>query len=730
MTHITRVFNPETRSLTSVERRYAGQTGDALSTVLHFEYTELDFLIKYVPYIMFSTLDDDGNPMIYGPDMPEWVNNENKVPFDGMTFAVPWEVPVRAKSARIDYQLFFVKKGVNFDGRNVAKLNPTEVVMSAVDSIAIKPSISCRGNRNPCGCPPFTPTGTEPNVIGYINLWKEYGVVVPASQHVDVENRISIIKLRTYNGNNDQDLYLEDMPILVDGVVPLDQLPIGHTADKIPVFKGTIDNGQSIMYDEVAGGFVAYDITGVYQFRGTCTGLELNEMEKTMTSLSGEPLANGDVYSCTSPRIYGVDEFGRPEVYKEGTNWVWSEQNKFEPLTGEMDLSRYQLESAKIDEWDSLAEDPVDVPEKLYPTARLVKASLDDKLDDSQLIHSWSEYDASKTGVNAQIPSVRLTKASLDDKLDDMQVIRAWEILDPSMVGQDIQIASAALTKASLDDKLDDSQVLTDWNGYDPSLVGQRIQVPSTKLMSDRLDLKVDDTQIVQTLTRIATDIPSTKLLGEQLDLKTDKVMAIPDWNPADTYGMGSTVIYNGTIFISIIADNVGNPPVDEEGGLSDAWSMIQGGGSSGEATAQRWTLTGNGRTTSFTINHNYGVKDLFVSVREKSTNRFVSVPVTVVRPGTVRLDFNEPPAKNEVYYVSISPAVPTQPQEGEIYTYEVLTDTNVWVFEHNMHRIVTVQTFNQNGMEIVGDVRQDVISLDKVTVEFNHPMRGTMVVR
>ena len=129
MTHITRVFNPETRSLTSVERRYAGQTGDALSTVLHFEYTELDFLMKYTPYIMFSTLDDDGNPMIYGPAMPEWSNNENKVPFDGVSFAIPWEVPVRAKSARIDYQLFFVKKGVNFDGRNVAKLNPTEVVM-------------------------------------------------------------------------------------------------------------------------------------------------------------------------------------------------------------------------------------------------------------------------------------------------------------------------------------------------------------------------------------------------------------------------------------------------------------------------------------------------------------------------------------------------------------------------------------------------------------------------
>lgn len=699
MTHITRVFNPETRSLTSVERRYAGQTGDALSTVLHFEYTELDFLMKYTPYIMFSTLDDDGNPMIYGPAMPEWSNNENKVPFDGVSFAIPWEVPVRAKSARIDYQLFFVKKGVNFDGRNVAKLNPTEVVMSAVDSIAIKPSIACKGNRNPCKCPPFSPTGTEPNVIGYINLWKDYGIVVPASQIVDEENRVAIIKLRTYNGTNDQDLYLDGMPVLIDGAIPLDQLPVGHTADKIPLLKGTIDNGQSVMYDETAGGFVAYDITGVYQFRGTCTRTEMDNMEKTMTTLTGEPLANGDVYSCTSPRPFGTDEQGEVEIYKEGTNWVWSEQLRFEPLTGDLDLSKYQLESAKIDEWDSLSEDPVDVSEKLYPTARLVKASLDDKIDDSQLIHSWSEYDETKIGVDAQIPSVKLTKATLDDKLDDMQVIRAWEVLDPSLVGQNIQIPSAALTKKSLDDKLDDSQIITSVAAFNPELTGQNIQIPSAQLMFDRLALK------------------------------TDKTMAIPNWSSTDTYNLNSTVMFNGTIFVSLIDGNRGYAPVDDEGSLSENWSMVQGGGGGSEATAQRWVLNGTGNTKSFTIIHNFGVKDLFVAVREKSSNRFVSVPVTVIRPGAVRLDFYEPPAKGESYYVSISPAVPTVPQDGEIYEYEFLTETTTWTINHNFHRTVIVQTYNQNGVEVVGSVKQSA-DLDTTVVEFNHPTRGWAVVR
>ena len=628
MTHISRVFNPETRSLTSVERRYAGQTGDALSTVLHFEYTELDFLIRYVPYILFSTLDDEGRPMVYGPAPPDWSPENSKVPFDGVTFAVPWEVPVRAKSARIDYQLFFVKKGVNFDGRDVAKLNPTEVVMSAVDSIAIKPSISCRNNRNPCGCPPFTPTGTEPDVLGYINLWKEYGMVVPAKATVDEDNLSPVIAFRTYNGNNDQDLYLDGVPVLVDGTVPVKQLPVGHTADKLPLLKGAIADGQSIMFSETADGFVAYDVTGIYQFRGTCTRTELDNMERDKVSLSGEPLANGDVYSCTSPRPYGYDEQGNPEVYREGTNWVWSEQDRFEPVTGEMDLSKYQLESAKIDDWSGLDGDVDVTSERKYPTARLVKASLDDKLDDSQII--------------------------------------------------------------------------TDITALDPALIGQQIQIPSAKLMKERLDLK------------------------------TDKTMAIPNWDEAAVYLLGSTVIYNETVFISQLDGNTGNVPIDGEGVISDTWSMIQGGGggTASDGIAKRWTLVGNGTKTQFYITHNYGVRDLFVSVRERSTNRLVDVPVTVVRAGMVLLTFFEAPAAGEAYYVSISPAVPTQPQEGEIYTMEVTSEASVWTFDHMLHRVVTAQAYDASGNEIVGSVKQNMTSLDRVTMEFNHPHKGTMVVR
>lgn len=709
MTHITRVFNPETRALVGVERRYAGQAGDAISTVLHFEYSQLDFLIGYNPYIQFGIYDDDGNPLVFGPaptNPPEPVapTLEDRVFFNGLTFAIPWSVTSRTKSMRVDYQLFFVKKGVDFDGRNVAQLKPTEVVMSAVDSIALKPSISCKGNRNPYKCPPFTPTGTEPNILGYINLFRQYALMTPLEQDLILPEFLDrfgvpyepeekdlianppavVIKWHTYDGDMDGNVVLENVAALIDGRVPYYQLPFGKDKNTVPLLRGPIADGQSIKYSESDDGFVAYDIKGIYQYKGTCTKSELDQMSVSKTTLVGSPLANGDVYSCTEDYPYGLNEYGEVEIYRAGTNWVWSEQERFEPLTGDMDLRNYQLESKKIASWDEL-EDVAERSEKQYPAADLVKRALDEKVDDSQIVTQWDKYRPEADPV--QIPSATLMKDRLDLKLDRTQLVNSWDSLAEDTI-------------------------------------------PSTKLSKDSLDAKVDDTQIVQVMDRVEDHIPSTKLMGEQLDLKTDKTMAIPDWDAAAAYGVNSTVMFNGTIFVSLMSGNVGVPPVDDQGALSDAWSMIQGGGSSSTEVAQRFYIAGDGKRKDFDITHNYGVRDVFVSIRDRATNRLVSTDVTLIRPGAVRIGFFQPPETGQGYYVSISPAVPTQPQPGEVLTMEVLRDTDTWVFNHDLHRLVTVQTFDQSGYEIYGEVKQELRGLDRVTVTFNHPHKGTMVVR
>lgn len=150
MTDVTRIFNSETRSFKNVQRKYSGQIGDSVSTTLHFEYEPFDLLQadvggdRYVPYIMFSVYDDQGNPLIYG---------ESSTPkFDGYTFDIPWDVTSRTTSQRVEYELYFIKNTVTVDptaslSAQVAQIASTEYLVSAVDGITLKPSIKCKSKK-------------------------------------------------------------------------------------------------------------------------------------------------------------------------------------------------------------------------------------------------------------------------------------------------------------------------------------------------------------------------------------------------------------------------------------------------------------------------------------------------------------------------------------------------------------------------------------------------------
>lgn len=219
MTDITFVFNADTRSMKGVQRRYAGNAFDSESTTLHFEYEPIEFPSDYTAYIQFAVYDDDGNPLIY---------SLNSTPvFDGFTFDIPWDVTRRVNNADkvTSFQLYFVKNTVTIDDiRDVAKLDSTEYLIGPVTKLAFRPTITCKP-RPKCGCPPLSAPTTEPNVMGYINIFRDYGIVVPVQSRIDEKNGKLILTFQTYNGTNDQEMTL-DVAITVDGKVPASQLPL------------------------------------------------------------------------------------------------------------------------------------------------------------------------------------------------------------------------------------------------------------------------------------------------------------------------------------------------------------------------------------------------------------------------------------------------------------------------------------------------------------------------
>ena len=646
------------------------------------------------------------------------------------------------KTQRVEYQLFFVKTNVSFDGV-VAHLDSTEYIQSAMDGIALKKSIECK--KKSC-CPPFAPT-TEPNVVGYINLWKDYGIVVPVEQEFDGETDRLTLKFHTYNGTNDCTVEL-NVPPLEDGRIPHRYLDMVESIDytdgleeeyKIPTAKAVVD----WLYEE----YTSKDMS-----------IAKWDAERTY-SKDSTVVHNENIYISIKDDNIGHEPIEDTTVQDE---W-WST------------ISEYDL---IVNEWSEVLHT------NKVPSEKLVKESLDAKLDDDQLVTFWSDEPT-----NDNIPSELLVKRSLDDKLDDSQIVTAWE--EPT----DEQIPSAKLTKETLDSKLDDYQLVTSWNELSDG------KIPSQKLVKDSLDDKLDDSQIVTSWEATPSDesIPSEKLVKDSLDEKTDYRMAIRFWYPEVMYGNGSTVIYDGTIYISRGDENRGHVPSDNTQSRV-WWSKIEGGGSSG-GTNKYVDIIGNGRDTVYTIQHGLGTSDVFYTMRYNDNQRmFTDADVYVIDDNTIRVETYEPletdsiviiltPLMNELsvaktigngrdtefiiehdfgtfnYFASVRDlrtglfvktniyaldsmrtkiTFTTPPAEFSIHvvlttTMKVsegtqnvypFTNSDTWVVQHNLGRIVMIQAFDNSGTALTGNIRQDIYTLNSAIVEFSEPVSGFVIVR
>lgn len=376
-------------------------------------------------------------------------------------------------------------------------------------------------------------------------------------------------------------------------------------------------------------------------------------------------------------------------------------------------------------------------------------------------------------------------------------LITEWFDEEGNGLATDENIASALLTKRSLDLKLDDDQLVAEWGD-----VPSDERIPSEKLVFDSLDKKVDDSQIVTAWSDPLSDesIPSEKLTKDTIDTKTDKLMAIPPWENGVTYSKDSTVIYNGTIYISLRDDNRNNDPsVDEY-----YWTMVEAGAGTLDDDGNFVTMVGDGTNTEYTITHNLGTLNYFLELRTNdASRRYVSARVRAVDMNNVHISFTNPPAENGIilimargdrtasvycepigngrdseyivthnlgmynYFIEIrtndsrreyvdatvTAISPTQTKLefeypvavdgivvmiapcvasrwGSRWVYAQLDPSPVWVVDHDLTRMVSVQTFTPEGFLVYGTVQQDMVTLDSVTIRFSEPVSGFAVLQ
>lgn len=356
MTDVTFSFNSATRSLKRGQRKTAGQAFDSYSTTMHFEYEPIDFLSGnsdmategYVPYIMFRVYDDAGNPLIYS------VGSTPK--FDGYTFDIPWDVTSRADSMSVEFQLYFVRNDVSLDGRDVAQLSSTEYILSNISSVAIYPTIVSRKGCRPC----YTSSPqTEPDVMGYINMFKDYSLMSPVKLELNEDVDRLQLEFFTYLGRADCTVVLNVPYLDSSGRIPAKFLPIITSwYSDVGYFLPTNENIPSALLVHSA------------------------LMEKTDKTMAIAPWESNLEYGVGST-VIGSD--GR--VYKS----VMDHNIGNDPTLSFSEWTTLMERADVAQEWH-------DVPSDAFiPSERLVKEALDQKTDKTMAIPWWdpeTEYNS------------------------------------------------------------------------------------------------------------------------------------------------------------------------------------------------------------------------------------------------------------------------------------------------------------------------------------------------
>lgn len=245
MTDLYRTFNLRNRSITSDKKCYAGQAYDSNSTTIHFTLMDGDepwdpYAEGFKPFIVFDVYDDCGNPYVYG--------TTSQPIFDGTSFTIPYDITSKVRSARADYHLWFVRAAVadRFDGTPQG-LVVADYLLSARDGVAFKPT-----NLHPpkCGMPnqAYAPT-TAPTTIGALEFMRENAVIMPIEKLglLDDGGPAGIDMVFHTLGGQRQRVHLPVATLDTDNKVELNSLPVGTEADQIPLLKGTIPEGYTIV---------------------------------------------------------------------------------------------------------------------------------------------------------------------------------------------------------------------------------------------------------------------------------------------------------------------------------------------------------------------------------------------------------------------------------------------------------------------------------------------------
>lgn len=334
------------------------------------------------------------------------------------------------------------------------------------------------------------------------------------------------------------------------------------------------------------------------------------------------------------------------------------------------------------------------------------------------LIDRWTNLDGRFLPTDENIASALLTYNALEGKTDKVATPPAWDegytyalgalavasdgrvyrSVEDANIGKDpaegdgwaLVLDSTSLSSGEgeiptvedvgdiIDGKLD-SIIINEWSEEPSSEM-----VPSEALIRSTFDEASSGLVADEWRDPLPTSMaPSQRLAKDAIDAKTDILQAIPAWDMSVTYTNGSTVLYEGAIYLSLASDNLNKVPTVAE----TFWAPLTGAGSGTDAScacgcsAVYKARIGNGVDTIIDVQHNLGSEDVFVELRDIPSRQYVKTTRRVITEDKIRLIFKEAPPSQSIMVI-----VTKNPDRANA-VHEVIGDgvSTTFTIEHKM---------------------------------------------
>lgn len=467
-----------------------------------------------------------------------------------------------------------------------------------------------------------------------------------------------------------------------DSKVLVQFLPTGNGANTLPLIRGEISDGQSLKFSAEDGGFIAFEISTLYTYRGSCSSMELDL--KTDAKI-------GDVWNLTDDRVW------KGKRYQAGTSWAW-EGEGWEPLAGTLDLEDYQLIDNMVN--DLLGTTASDTT---YPTTQAVVDYVTAKR--TPVINDW------QSASQDNVASAELVKVALDNKTDVTMAICPWDQeltyqVNSTVIRDNTLYISLQSSNTGNDPILD---VMMEW--WMPVQGGGGGTGGNVRAMTQTIgngtDTVFDIVHGFQTsnvfVNARTSESPSVKV-DVDVEYTTPNSIKISFTNPPAVAG----------IVVSLIA-------ADSSASTGDTMVYAQ------TEPAEEWVIQHDFGTWAFVQVYGMDGDQMMADVKQSEDLNSVTIGFGVPMAGMAVVA--SAGVTQDVTVLTGTTTYARTISLGDAKMVSLDNASGTVNVVHNKGRLVLVQIYDISGNEIKADIIQDMQSLNSVTVNLNNPVTGTVII-